>query len=320
MQHGHLAVVLLGASLASGCSSQREQPVPAQTPAAATVAKPAAPAVALVPAVYGEVPGRRSFDEKHAPDYYIREKDYPPGVFAVSMPKRPRLLAFDADSNGAAICTRIEEPLFELPHHINARYARFRCPDDWRSRAVVFLDATEFLPAHGEQLQWSALAGPSPLPRPRAKPDADLHDYAAVARPGLLNGKWLVSAAWFSGEYPPKQEKDELRGDTIAFGHYHLLDRTLFIGESLRPSTVLYRAAEPIEVREGIEWALLPRTASKKTQATISTLYETTNGYLVRVSMEHDHEGFGVDESTYFYAWETGRWRLLAKAERVRLY
>ena len=219
----------------SACTAEREQPVPAQTP----VAMPAAPQEPLVAASYGVVPGRRSFDDKDAPDYYIREKDYPPGVFAVSMPERPRLLAFDADSNGSAICTRIEEPLFELPHHINARYARFRCPDDWRSRSVVFLDATEFLPRYAEQLEWSALAGPSPLPRPRAKPDADLHDYAAVARPGLLNGKWLVSAAWFSGEYPPKQEKDELRGDTIAFGHYHLLDRTLFIGESLRPSTVL---------------------------------------------------------------------------------
>jgi len=87
-----------------------------------------------------------------------------------------------------------------------------------------------------------------------------------------------------------------------------------------RPSTVLYRADEPIEVREGIEWAFLPKTASEKTQATISALYEIPNGYLVRVSMEHDHEGFGVDESTYFYAWEKGRWRLLARAENVRLY
>src|SRR6185503_12490358 len=110
--------------------------------------------------------------------------------------------------------------------------------------------------------KWSALAGPSPLPMPRAKPAADLHDYAAVARPGLLDGKWLVSAVWFSGEYPPKKEPDELRGDTIAFGHYQLLDRTLFIGESLKPSTVLYRASEPTEVREGIEWAFLPETAS----------------------------------------------------------
>ena len=59
---------------------------------------------------------------------------------------------------------------------------------------------------------------------------------------------------------------------------------------------------------------------TEKTQATISALYEIPNGYLIRVSMEHDHEGFGVDESTYFYAWETGRWRLLARAEKTRLY
>ena len=155
---------------------------------------------------------------------------------------------------------------------------------------------------------------------PSSKPGTELHDYAAAATPSLLDGKWLVSAAWFSGEYPPRKEKDELRGDTIAFGHYQLLDRTLFIGESLKPSTILYRANEPIPVREGIEWAFLPQTASEKEHATISTLYEIPNGYMVKVFAEHDHEGFGVDESTYFYAFESGRWRLLAKAERVRLY
>jgi len=273
-----------------------------------------------VAAEYGIVPGRRSFDEKDAPDHYIREKDYPPGVSAVSLPDRPRLQAFDVDSNGSAICTRIEGQPFELENHGNAKFARFGCPDDWRSLAVVFVDATEFEPMHAEQLEWSALAGPSPLPMPGGKPAPDLHDYAAVARPGLLDGKWLVSAAWFSGEYPPRKERDELRGDTIAFGHYQLLDRTLFIGELLKPSTVLYRANESIDVREGIEWALLPLTASEKEHATISTLYEIPNGYMVKVFAEKDHEGFGVDESTYFYAWEKGRWRLLAKAERVRLY
>jgi hypothetical protein len=41
---------------------------------------------------------------------------------------------------------------------------------------------------------------------------------------------------------------------------------------------------------------------------------------MVKVFAEKDHEGFGVDESTYFYVSEKGRWRLLAKADRVRLY
>ncbi len=103
----------------------------------------------------------------------------------------------------------------------------------------------------------------------------------------------------------------------------HVLDadRTLFIGESpKKPSIVLYESKDPVEVREGIEWAFLPQNASEKTKATISTLYEVPNGYLVRVSMHHDHEGFGEDESTYFYAWEMGRWRLLGKAEFTRLY
>jgi hypothetical protein len=50
--------------------------------------------------------------------------------------------------------------------------------------------------------------------------------------------------------------------------------------------------------------------------------YEIPNGYLLRVSMHHDHEGFGTDESTYFYAFEKGqwRWRFRAKAEFTQIY
>ncbi|HVG55901.1 MAG TPA: hypothetical protein VM846_15790 [Vicinamibacterales bacterium] len=322
MRHPQSWLALVSVCLAFACTSQREQaPTPQTAPAATSAVAPTAPSEPEVNADYGLVPGHRTFDEKAAPDFYIRDAGYPPGVFAVAMPDRERLLAFDVESNGAAICTRIEQKPFDLPNRINIKYARFQCPDDWTSRKVVFLDATQFEPKYAETLEWKALAGPSPLPMPGGKPAGGLHDYAAVARPGLLDGRWLVSAAWFSGEYPPRKEWDELRGDTIAFGHYQLLDRTLFIGESsLKPSTVLYRAHAPIDVREGIEWALLPQTASEKTQATISALYQIPNGYLVRVSMEHDHEGFGVDESTYFYAWEAGRWRLLAKAEQTRLY
>ena len=286
---------------------------PAVAPTAASSNEP------LIRAHYGVVPGRRDFSANN-PEHFIRDAGYPRGVFAVAMPDRPQLLAFDADSTIAAVCTRIDGHPFELPNG-NVNYARFRCPGTWTSREVVFLDALEFAPMRGELLEWTALAGPSPLSRPGVMAAGNLHDYAAIARATLLNGRLLVSAAWFAGEYPPRQEHDELRGDMIAFGHYQLLDRTLFIGESSqKPSTVLYRVSEPIDVREGIEWAFLPQNASEKTFATITALYEIRNGYLVRVEMHHDHEGFGDDESTHFYAWQMGRWRLLAKAEETRLY
>lgn len=319
MTYRHAWLALVSVSLACACTSPSTQPSPPQK-APAAVPAPASPAASepAVAADYGVVPGRRTFDENN-PEHYIREPGYPPGVFAVSITNRERLLAFDVDSNVAGVCTRIDEQPFALPRGGN--YVRFRCGDSWPGRESVFVDAAPLLPTHGVQLEWSALAGPSPLPMPRAKPGTDLHDYAAVARPSLLNGQWLVSAAWFSGEYPPKKEPDELRGDTIAFGHYQLLDRILFIGESSRkPSTVLYQASDPIDVREGIEWAFLPKTASEKTNATMAALYEIPNGYLLRVSMAHDHEGFGEDDSTYVYASEQGRWRLLAKAEYTKLY
>ena len=271
-----------------------------------------------VRAAYGVVPGHRDFNS-NSPDHFVREDGYPPGMFAVSIPDRTQLLAFDANSNAAAVCVRIEPTPVKVPND-GGRYFRFRCPGTWDSREVVFLD-TESVPTSGEELKWTALAGPSPLSVSRTSTPGDLHDHAAIARPSLLNGQYLTSAAWFAGEYLPKKEYDDLRGDSIAFGHYTLLDRILFIGETPQmPSKVLYESKEPVDVREGIEWAFLPQNASEKTQAAISALYEIPNGYLVRVSMHHDHEGFGVDESSWFYAFEAGRWRLRAKAEFTRLY
>ena len=320
MTHRHLLLALISVGLVCACNSApRQQPSPPKQAAPATTAS-ASPAASepTVAADYGVVPGRRTF-EANNPEHYIREPGYPPGVFAVSITNRERLLAFDADSNVAGICTRFDKEPFTLPQ--GGKYVKFHCGDSWPGRESVFVDAPELLPTSAVQLEWTALAGPSPLPMPSAKPGTELHDYAAAATPSLLDGKWLVSAAWFSGEYPPKKEPDELRGDTIAFGHYQLLDRILFIGESSKkPTTVLYKASDPIAVREGIEWAFLPKNASEKEYATMSALYVTPKGYLLRVSMTHDHEGFGEDDSTYFYASEAGRWWLLAKAEFTRLY
>jgi len=320
MRFRHAWLALVSASLVFACSSPRKQPSsPQKEPTAVTAAAPPqVPVEATVAADYGVVPGRRTFDENN-PEHYIREPGYPPGVFAVSITNRERLLAFDVDSNVAGICTRTDKEPFALDRGGN--YVRFRCGDSWPGRESVFVDATQLLPTSAVELEWTALAGPSPLPMPSSKPGTELHDYAAAATPSLLDGKWLVSAAWFSGEYPPRKEKDELRGDTIAFGHYQLLDRILFIGESSKkPSTVLYQASDPIDVREGFDWAFLPKNASEKENATMSALYVIPNGYLLRVSVHRDHEGFGEDDSTYFYAWESGRWRLLAKAEFTRLY
>jgi hypothetical protein len=145
-------------------------------------------------AEYGVVPGRWDFRENN-PEHFIREAGYPPGVFAVAIPDRPRLLAFDVNSISAAVCMRIDPTPVAIPPNVGARYFRFRCPGAWDSREVVFLDAIEFAPTRGEQLEWAALARPSPLPMPRLTPAGELHDYAAIARTTLLPGQFLISAA-----------------------------------------------------------------------------------------------------------------------------
>lgn len=306
MKHFACLCFVLIAHTARAQQEARSAPAPSNEPA--------------VRAAYGVVPGRRDFNADN-PERYVREPGYPPGVFAVSIADRPELLAFDINSNIAAVCTRTAPETFKLPNG-NIDYARFRCPGGsaW-SLEVVFVDATEFAPTRATVLEWTALAGPSLLSRPESATGEDLHDYAAIARPSLLGGQLLVSAAWFEGRYLPEPEYDELRGDFIAFGRYRLLDRTLFIGDSLQePSEFHYEAREGVEVREGIEWAFLPRNASEKISVDFTAMYEVPSGYLVRVSSQRDHEGAGVDESTFFYDWRPGQWRLLARAERVQMY
>jgi hypothetical protein len=270
-----------------------------------------------VQAAYGEVPGQRTFDPKVA-DHFIREPEFPRGMFAVPL-ERDRLLAFDAESTQSGICTRVDPQSFMLPNG-NVQYYRFRCEGEWTSRAVVFITDTALRPTRAESLKWTRIADDPPLARSGTTPP-DLHGSVASASPKLLNGQLLVRAAWFRGTFPPLKEPDELRGDTIAFGHYMLQERTLFIGRSARtPGTVLYRATDPTEVREGLEWALLPETASEKTRADIAAIYEMPKGYLLRVNQEHDHEGFGTDDAQFFYAYQSGAWRFVAKAEQTILY
>ena len=292
-------IVMLSVFVASGCYSQ-------------SIPGP-------VDAAYATVPGRRTIGPQNEL-VFVPEPGFSQGVFAVPLNVN-KALAFDTDGTGSAICSRIDDKPFEL--NGNGKYYKFRCDrslsDGNLHPDLLFVASTDLQPKLGEKLEWSRLNG-STLPLSNGEQTKDLHTYTAVASPKLLKGSVLVSAAWFSGQYPPAKERDELRDDFMAFGHYKLLDRALFIGRSeTQPTTFLYKANDPVEVREGLEWALLPEDASEKTMAQISVIYEIPKGYMLRVTQAHDHEGFGSDDSTYLYIYD-GQWRLFASAERTRTY
>jgi hypothetical protein len=289
-----LPIIFLIALIAAGCASKAVQP--------------------KIAAEYGLVPGQRTEDG------FRPESGYQPGVFAVSSAEQ-QLIAFDTHSAQTAICSRIDQKPFELPNHFNSYFYRFQCQGSWTSRDAILVNSTKILPTRGEQVEWKGLEGESPLAFSNSARPANLHSYAAVASPKLLNGRVLVSAAWFSGEYPPRKEYDESRGDEIAFGHYRILKRVLFIGQSVKQAaTFLYRSDEVRDVKSGLEWAFLPENASEKTRSQFDAIYETPTGYLVRIAEWSDHEGFGVNETTHLYAYESGRWKFVASAERTRLY
>jgi hypothetical protein len=286
-----LRIALLGALVASGWAS-------------ACAAAPQETTREPLTAQYGIVEGRRT-DQG-----FVRDPTYPPGVFAVPFLNEKQLAVFHPDTVQTGICSRLDEKPFQL-NGGNVPHLRYQCDISWVDKNAIFMDSTVVLPTRGERLEW----------KPLERESADLHRYAAVASPKLLNGQVLVREASFSGEYPPRKEPDVLRGDEIAFGHYKILDRALFIGPSVTlPATFLYRASQTDEVNEPLEWSFLPENASEKTRSTMTAIYEIPNGYMLRIYEERDHEGFGVDEKTQFFAVEDGKWKLLATAERVRLY
>jgi hypothetical protein len=273
---------------------------------------PPAPVDEPVPAAYGEA--RFRFTDNRV----VRDTAYPAGVYDVPLDV-DSAMAFDGDSARTTTCARLDTTSFPL--NGNGKYYRFQCDTSWNSRGVVFVADTHVTVMRGEMLEWKKLDGDPPLARPRSVNLANMHSYAQVATPAMLGGLVLVNAAWFSGEYPPRKEFDDLRGDSITFGHYTIRDRVLFIGQSpTTPSTDLLRASDTVNVGEPLEWAFFPDDASAKNESTFNTIYEIPGGYLVRVFQWHDHEGFGVDEFTNLYTYTSGRWRLFAKAERFRAY
>lgn len=271
-----------------------------------------APVEEPLPAAYGVV--RVRFIDNRV----VRDTAYPPGVYDVPL-DADKALAFDDDSARTTTCARLDKTPFEL--NGSPKHYRFQCDTSWSSRGVVFVADTQITIERGEMLEWKKLDGKPHLAPPKSVKAADLHSYAQVATPAMLGGRVLVNAAWFSGQYPPPKEFDDLRGDSITFGHYTIRDRALFIGQTpTKPSTWLLRARDTLQVGEPLEWAFFPDDASEKNESTFSTIYEIPGGYLVRVVLLHDHEGFGVDEFTSLYRFESGRWRLFAKAEHFRAY
>jgi hypothetical protein len=252
-------------------------------------------------------------------DKVVRDSAYPPGAYDVPL-DADRAIAFDNDSVQTTICERTNRPPVGL-NGGTVKHWRFQCDTSWNGRGVVFVADTQLVLKRGEMLEWKKLDAEPPGARPAMVSAPDLHSYAQVATPAMLSGNVLVSAAWFTGEYPPRKEMDDLRGDSITFGHYRILDRALFIGATpQRASTFLLRSSAPVDVAEPLEWAFFPEDASQKDNSAFRTIWEIPNGYLVRVSYDHDHEGFGSDEVTSLYLYESGNWRLLAKAERFRAW
>ena len=291
------ALIALLLVVAAGCVSER----------------PEAPQAAPVSAAYGVI------EVRFIDNRVVRDSSYPPGAYDVPLDVN-KATAFDGDSARTSICTRADNKAFELASGPTKHY-RFQCDTSWNSRSVVFVADTAINIKRGEMLEWKKLDGEPPLARPRSADAASLHSYAQVATPAQLDGLLLVNAAWFSGQYPPKKEFDDLRGDSITFGHYTIRDRVLFIGQSpARASTYLLRRQDTVQVSEPLEWAFFPDDASEKNEGSFSTIYEIPSGYLLRVFQMHDHEGFGVDEFTRLYLYESGQWRLFAKADRFRAY
>lgn len=276
----------------------------------------AARAEELPRAEFGRTPGHFTPDRNGFRHKFVPDSGFGDGVYAVPI-DADRLLALDLDSAVTRYCTRIDPKPFTFPHDTRGHY-RFRCDAALAPSEPLFVATDQLRPIRGEALEWRDWPEDSAV---RLTGHGGLHRYVATAQPALLNGLLLITTATFSGRYPPLKEFDELREDSITFGHYEVRDRVLYVGRSVGRSVRTWLEAPEVKaVEDGLEWAFLPGDASEKTDARFKTLFTTPNGYLLVLRKTRDHEGSGFDETVDIFSFESGRWRRRATAERTWMY
>ena len=278
-------------------------------------------------AEFGEIPGHFALNTSGFRGEFVPDSGFGAGVYAVPL-DADRLLAFDLESPACAYCPRIDSRPFISPRN-SRTYYRFQCEAWWPTRNPLFVDTDRPRPTEGELLEWQTWAGDSAADRGLGGARVAPHRFSAIARPHLLKGRSLIASASYSGRYPPAKEYDELRGDSLSFGHYQLRSRILRLGDSAgRPVETWFESREAKEVdgrdgtqdSDGLEWAFLPEDASEKTGARFTVLFATPGGYLLVLSRTRDQEGAGSEEIAEIFSHERGQWMRRAAPKRTWMY
>lgn len=268
-------------------------------------------------AACGEIPGLWELNDRGDRSRYVPSPGFGPGIYEVRL-SADRLLAFNLESAETTVCEK------QAPVDLSQAAAslnRYRCRAPWESRRAFFVAGANVEPGPGERIDWQTSTW-SPLPMPAPTGDGQaLHVHTAVATPALLQGRQLVTTAWFSGQYPPEREFDPSRDDDIAFGRYRLSSRAVFLGPSVyRPTSFLYRSDALVKVENPHEWMFLPEDASEKTNARLTKIYRIPRGHLFLLEGGRDHEGAGVLLSMDLIESSNGRWQRLVTAECLHMY
>ena len=276
------------------------------------------PDTVRVESAIGIVPGHWSLTKQGFRNEYLPDSGFGRGVFSVPL-KAPVAIAFRMDSAGCVPCELVEKSAHQFPYDSRHRYA-YRCgsmpPDVDRA---LFVATGEPVP-RGFDPGWVESQDEHPrYSAPPSKRPLRFHEWVTTWE--VLPGKRLGCGAWFEGEYPPRKDYDEVRGDTVDVADYVLRERSIYLLGASGSPEYLFRTRDGREAwKSTFELAFLPSDYSELERVRFSYVYPVRGGFWLRIAFSRDFEGAGVDEGIYLLELRDAGCRLLAGASETRMY
>lgn len=285
-------------------------------------------------AVYGEVPGKWTLDEKGHRDKFVPTSGYGKGVYAVQGINADWVLALDTDGEGFAECRKIPEgqgAALPIPNpNCGPQGPRctaypYKCSSEM-SRPL-FIE-TNVRPTTGERLKWFNSTKPEPAFKPIGNPAKEIRPFyfERSSRPKALAGKILFHGAWLTGpnEFHPKADESF---PASVYDHY---GRALYFRETSgikflsEPAIDLGEASafEPA-MKDGYRWAgetWADKLHDQPQYYPFNKIYTVSGGFWLEIDWEADVEGAGAILNTLILQVIDGKVSEFTSAQLIRMY
>jgi hypothetical protein len=285
-------------------------------------------------AVYGEVPGKWTLNEKGHRDKFVPTSGYGKGVYAVQGINADWVLALDTDGEGFAECRRIPEgqgaaqPISNPncgPQGPRCTAYPYKCSSELTR--PLFIE-TNVRPTTSERLKWSNSINPSPAFKLIGTPAKEIRPFyfERSCKPNALAGAILFHGAWLSGPNEFHPGADESFPASV-YDHY---GRALYFRETpgiklLSEPAIDFGEASAFErvVKGEYQWVGEPESTPFHDQPQyypFHKIYTVPGGFWLEIDWEADFEGAGASTDTLILQVIDGKISEFTSAQRIRMY